>query len=126
MLARYTNANIAEYLIPVCADIGEIEIIMVPETDDAVNPLGMKGIGELGVVGMNAAIANAVHHATGTPGTRAADPARPADRYGRAWLRRRCRGNRGPVVSRPEVGCKRWGRGNSRGSTPPSSGGPAR
>ncbi len=66
VLARYTNANIAEYLIPVCADIGEIDIIMVPESDDTVNPLGMKGIGELGVVGMNAAIANAVHHATGT------------------------------------------------------------
>ena len=64
-LARYTNANIAEYLVPVCADVGEVDVIMVPETDDEVNPLGMKGIGELGVVGMNAAIANAVHHATG-------------------------------------------------------------
>ncbi len=64
-LARYTNDNIAEYLIPVCADVGDIDVIVVPETDDEVNPLGMKGIGELGVVGMNAAIANAVYHATG-------------------------------------------------------------
>ena len=64
--ARYTNDNIAEYLIPVCADVGAIEVIVVPEVDHEVNPLGMKGIGELGVVGMNAAIANAVYHATGT------------------------------------------------------------
>ena len=64
-LARYTNDNIAEYLIPVCADVGAIDVIMVPEVDDEVNPLGMKGIGELGVVGMNAAVANAVYHATG-------------------------------------------------------------
>ena len=42
-----------------------IEIIMVPEKDDRVNPLGVKGIGELGIVGMNAAVANAVFHATG-------------------------------------------------------------
>ncbi len=63
--ARYTNDNIAEYLIPVNADIRDIEVIMVPETDAGVNPLGMKGIGEIGVVGMNAAIANAVYHATG-------------------------------------------------------------
>ena len=39
--------------------------ILVPEEDEGVNPLGMKGIGEIGVVGMNAAIANAVYHATG-------------------------------------------------------------
>ena len=64
-LARYTNDNIAEYLIPVCADVGAIDVIIVPEADGEVNPLGMKGIGELGVVGMNAAVANAVYHATG-------------------------------------------------------------
>ena len=63
--ARYTNANIAEYLIPVCADVPGIEALIVPETDAEVNPLGMKGIGEIGVVGMNAAIASAVWHATG-------------------------------------------------------------
>ncbi|HWD67813.1 MAG TPA: xanthine dehydrogenase family protein molybdopterin-binding subunit [Caulobacteraceae bacterium] len=64
-LARYYNDDLSEYLIPVNADIGEIDVIMVPEFDDAVNPLGIKGIGELGNVGMNAAVANAVFHATG-------------------------------------------------------------
>ena len=63
--ARYVNKNLADYLIPVNADIGEIEVIMIPEEDDVVNPLGIKGVGELGNVGMNAAVANAVWHATG-------------------------------------------------------------
>ncbi len=63
--ARYTNDNIAEYLIPVNADVRAIEVISVPEQDREVNPIGMKGIGEIGVVGINAAIANAVYHATG-------------------------------------------------------------
>ena len=63
--ARYVNNNLAEYLIPVNADVPDIEIIMVPEKDDRANPLGVKGIGEIGIVGMNAAIANAVFHATG-------------------------------------------------------------
>ena len=63
--ARYTNDNLSEYLIPVHADIGNVDVIMVPEADSEVNPLGIKGIGEIGAVGMNAAVANAVHHATG-------------------------------------------------------------
>ena len=63
--ARYTNADLAEYLIPVNADIEEIETIFLPEQDHLVNDLGIKGIGELGNVGMNAAVANAVYHATG-------------------------------------------------------------
>ncbi|MBC9205389.1 xanthine dehydrogenase family protein molybdopterin-binding subunit [Roseomonas aerophila] len=63
--ARYVNDNIAEYLIPVNSDVRSIEVIMVPEEDSQVNPLGIKGIGEVGIVGMNAAIANAVWHATG-------------------------------------------------------------
>jgi xanthine dehydrogenase YagR molybdenum-binding subunit len=63
--ARYINNNLADYMIPVNADIPEIDIIMVPEKDDRVNPLGVKGIGEIGIVGMNAAVANAVFHATG-------------------------------------------------------------
>jgi xanthine dehydrogenase YagR molybdenum-binding subunit len=63
--ARYTNDNIAEYQIAVNADVGQVEVIMVPEADDAVNPLGIKGIGEIGIVGVNAAVANAVFHATG-------------------------------------------------------------
>jgi xanthine dehydrogenase YagR molybdenum-binding subunit len=64
--ARYVNNNLAEYLIPVNADVPVIEIIMVPERDTTVNPLGVKGIGEIGIVGMNAAVANAVFNATGT------------------------------------------------------------
>ena len=63
--ARYVNTNLADYLIPVNADIQTIEVIFVPETDDWVNPLGVKGLGELGNVGVNAAVANAVFHATG-------------------------------------------------------------
>jgi xanthine dehydrogenase YagR molybdenum-binding subunit len=63
--ARYTNTDLAEYVIPVNADIHDIEVIMIPEKDTGVNPLGIKGIGELGNVGMNAAVANAVFHATG-------------------------------------------------------------
>jgi xanthine dehydrogenase YagR molybdenum-binding subunit len=63
--ARYYNNDLAEYLIPVNADIDEVQTILVPEVDTQVNPLGIKGIGELGNVGMNAAVANAVFHATG-------------------------------------------------------------
>ena len=63
--ARYVNDNLSEYHIPVNADVAKVEVIMVPETDDRVNPLGIKGLGEIGIVGMNAAIANAVWHATG-------------------------------------------------------------
>jgi xanthine dehydrogenase YagR molybdenum-binding subunit len=63
--ARYVNDNIAEYLVPVNADIQDIEIIMVPEVDTKVNPAGIKGIGELSNVGTDAAVANAVYNATG-------------------------------------------------------------
>ena len=63
--ARYTNDNFAEYLIPVNADIDEVEVIFVPETDTMVNPLGIKGVGELGGVGTAAAVCNAIYHATG-------------------------------------------------------------
>jgi len=63
--ARYVNHNLADYLVPVNADVPSVEIIMVPEQDERVNPLGIKGIGEIGIVGMNAAVANAVFNATG-------------------------------------------------------------
>ena len=63
--ARYTNENLADYMVPVNADVPSIEVIMVPEKDDRVNLLGVKGIGEIGIVGMNAAVANAVFNATG-------------------------------------------------------------
>ena len=63
--ARYYNDDFADYLVPVNADIGPVEVIMLPEDDHEVNPLGVKGVGELGITGMNAAVANAVYHATG-------------------------------------------------------------
>jgi xanthine dehydrogenase YagR molybdenum-binding subunit len=63
--ARYTNDNLAEYLIPVNADIPEVQVIFVPETDSEVNALGIKCVGELGGVGTNAAVCNAIFHATG-------------------------------------------------------------
>ena len=63
---RVMNANIAEYHVPVNADIHDIEVIFVEEQDQLVNPLGIKGLGEIGIVGVAAAIANAVYHATGT------------------------------------------------------------
>ncbi len=63
--ARYVNTNLAEYLVPVNADVVDVEVIMVPEEDKLVNPIGVKGIGEIGIVGTAAALANAVFHATG-------------------------------------------------------------
>ena len=63
--ARYVNDNLADYLVPVNADIQQLEVILVPEHDDLVNPAGVKGIGELANVGTAAAVANAVYHATG-------------------------------------------------------------
>jgi len=62
---RIMNANIAEYHVPVNADVHDIEVIFVDERDDIINPLGVKGLGEIGIVGVAAAIANAVYHATG-------------------------------------------------------------
>jgi xanthine dehydrogenase YagR molybdenum-binding subunit len=62
---RIMNANIAEYHVPVNADIQDIEVIFVDEPDAIINPLGIKGLGEIGIVGVAAAIANAVYHATG-------------------------------------------------------------
>jgi xanthine dehydrogenase YagR molybdenum-binding subunit len=64
-LGRVMNANIAEYHVPVNADVHDIEVIFVDEPDDIVNPLGIKGLGEIGIVGVPAAIANAIYHATG-------------------------------------------------------------
>jgi xanthine dehydrogenase YagR molybdenum-binding subunit len=61
----FTSINLGEYLVPVNADIRAIDVIMVEEDDPHVNPIGAKGIGEIGIVGVAAAIANAVYHATG-------------------------------------------------------------
>jgi xanthine dehydrogenase YagR molybdenum-binding subunit len=63
-LGRIINANIGEYYVPVNADVHDIRVIFVDEQDDS-NPLGIKGLGEIGIVGVAAAIANAVYHATG-------------------------------------------------------------
>lgn len=62
---RIANASLQHYHVPVNADIHAIETIFVEEDDTIVNPLGVKGMGELGMVGIPAAIANAVFHATG-------------------------------------------------------------
>jgi xanthine dehydrogenase YagR molybdenum-binding subunit len=63
-IGRIMNANIAEYHVPVHADIHDIKVIFVDEHDGS-NPLGLKGVGEIGIVGAAAAVANAVFHATG-------------------------------------------------------------
>ncbi len=62
---RFMNANLAEYHVPANADIHDIEVIFVDEPDAIINPLGIKGVGEIGIVGVAAAVANAVYHATG-------------------------------------------------------------
>ena len=62
---RYVNANLGEYHVPVNADIPAIEAYFVEEEDPHVNPIGVKGIGETGIVGVAAAVANAIFHATG-------------------------------------------------------------
>jgi xanthine dehydrogenase YagR molybdenum-binding subunit len=62
---RVMTANLAEYLLPVHADVPATEAILVEEVDPHVNEIGVKGIGEIGIVGAAAAIANAVYHATG-------------------------------------------------------------
>ncbi len=64
-LGRIMNPNIAEYHVPVNADVHDIKAIFVEEPDESINRLGIKGVGEIGIVGVAAAIANAVFHATG-------------------------------------------------------------
>ncbi|MBC7498926.1 MAG: xanthine dehydrogenase family protein molybdopterin-binding subunit [Herminiimonas sp.] len=62
---RIVNGNLGEYHVPVNADIRTIDVIVVDENDVHINSLGAKGIGEIGITGVGAAIANAVYHATG-------------------------------------------------------------
>ncbi|OOV94125.1 xanthine dehydrogenase family protein molybdopterin-binding subunit [Pseudomonas sp. MF4836] len=64
-LGRHMNHSLAEYHIPVNADIGQIDVLFVEELDEIVNALGSKGVGEIGIVGVAAAVANAIYHATG-------------------------------------------------------------
>jgi xanthine dehydrogenase YagR molybdenum-binding subunit len=63
---RVMNANIAEYHVPVNADVHDIKVIFIDEPDTIINPLGIKGLGEIGIVGVATAIANAIYHATGS------------------------------------------------------------
>ena len=62
---RYVNADLAEYHVPVNADIGTIDAAFIEEPDEHVSTVGAKGIGEIGITGVAASIANAVYHATG-------------------------------------------------------------
>jgi xanthine dehydrogenase YagR molybdenum-binding subunit len=62
---RFMNHNLAEYHIPTNADIYDLDVIFVEEHDQEINPLGVKGVGEIGIVGTAAAVANAIFHATG-------------------------------------------------------------
>ena len=64
-VGRAVNANLADYHVPVNADIGDIDITIVDEHDAHINELGTKGVGEIGITGVAAAIANAIYHATG-------------------------------------------------------------
>ena len=62
---RIMNHNLGEYHVPAHADIEDIEVIFVEEDDPLVSPIGVKGLGEIGIVGVAAAVVNAIHHATG-------------------------------------------------------------
>ena len=62
----YVNHDFAQYHVPACADVLDVDAAWIEEEDSHLNPMGSKGIGEIGIVGTAAAIANAVHHATGT------------------------------------------------------------
>ena len=63
---RFMTHNLADYHVPVNADVHSIDVFFVEEKDEEINPLGVKGVGEIGIVGTAAAIANAVYHATGS------------------------------------------------------------
>jgi len=62
---RFMTHNLADYHVPVNADVQATDVIFVDEKDNEINPLGVKGVGEIGIVGTAAAIANAIYHATG-------------------------------------------------------------
>jgi xanthine dehydrogenase YagR molybdenum-binding subunit len=62
---RYVNNDLADYHLPVNADIPDIEVIFIDKPDSILSPVGVKGLGEIGLIGFSAAVANAVYHATG-------------------------------------------------------------
>ncbi|MBB5190613.1 xanthine dehydrogenase YagR molybdenum-binding subunit [Silvimonas terrae] len=61
----FSNHDLAQYHVPAHADVPELEVVFLPETDDKANPLKIKGIGELGICGAGAAVANAIYNACG-------------------------------------------------------------
>jgi xanthine dehydrogenase YagR molybdenum-binding subunit len=63
--AHYVNTDLAEYHVPTNADVEQVTTLLVPDPDERVNEMGIKGAGEIGATGVNAAIANAVFNATG-------------------------------------------------------------
>src|SRR3954451_15493167 len=65
---RVMNANIADYHVPLNADVHDIQVIFVEEPDETINPLGIKGVGEIGIVGVAARIAKAIDQQPGTRG----------------------------------------------------------
>ena len=62
---RFVNPDFGEYHVAVNADVPQIEAYFIEEIDDSANPVGAKGVGELGIAGSGAAIVNAIHNATG-------------------------------------------------------------
>ena len=65
-LGHVATRDLVDYHVPVNADIGDLDVLWLDEVDPHANPMGSKGIGEIGIVGSAAAVANAVHNATGT------------------------------------------------------------
>jgi xanthine dehydrogenase YagR molybdenum-binding subunit len=61
----YVAQDLASYHVPVNADVGEMDVLFLPESDPHGSPLGSKGIGELGICGAAAAVVNAIYNATG-------------------------------------------------------------
>ena len=62
---RFANGNLAEYHVPVNADVQTIDVTFVDENDTIFNPVGARGIGEIGITGVAGCLANALYHATG-------------------------------------------------------------
>ena len=62
---NYTNSNLADYLVATAADVPFVKALIIEDDDSEVNPAGIKGLGEISIIGVNAAIANAIFAATG-------------------------------------------------------------
>jgi xanthine dehydrogenase YagR molybdenum-binding subunit len=65
LYGRYVNNNLAEYHVPINRDIGQIDVTVLDIPDTKFNPLGSRGVGEIGITGTAAAVANAIYNATG-------------------------------------------------------------